>query len=339
MSLQDKIMKLRRAQGLSQEELADRLGISRQAVSKWESGQSTPDIDKIILLSDFFGVTTDYLLKDSAGVEKSDANNTFTSLDNNAEEDNEPFEKEEEEEEKPRISQGDAVKYIGLAKRTAKITAIAVFIFIISPILIVTLPALTDAGFIPLTVEIASLIGIIALFSFVTLGVGLCIYADFLNQNSPIKVKRAFVLEDAAKAELTRLNGEERKSALISMIAGVALCIISPIPLIIAAFTSENMQNGDVFVLLTVGLLLLIVAIGVFILSKSALRGEAFTAVLSPMIHKKKKTREVLNDCYWSLVVFTYLAISFATGKWGITWIIWPLSPIIPNLVSLIRKR
>ena len=63
MNLQDKIIKLRKSHALSQEELAERLGVSRQAVSKWESGQSLPDIDKIILISDFFGVTTDYLLK------------------------------------------------------------------------------------------------------------------------------------------------------------------------------------------------------------------------------------------------------------------------------------
>lgn len=48
---------------MSQEELADKIGVSRQAVSKWESEQSTPDLDKIIVMSDLFEVTTDYLLK------------------------------------------------------------------------------------------------------------------------------------------------------------------------------------------------------------------------------------------------------------------------------------
>lgn len=57
------IQELRKKHGLSQEELAEKTGVSRQAVSKWESQQSMPDIDKIIMLSDFFGVSTDYLLK------------------------------------------------------------------------------------------------------------------------------------------------------------------------------------------------------------------------------------------------------------------------------------
>ena len=63
MSIGDRIQSLRKSKGISQEELADKIGVSRQAVSKWESEQSTPDIDKIILLSEYFETTTDYLLK------------------------------------------------------------------------------------------------------------------------------------------------------------------------------------------------------------------------------------------------------------------------------------
>ena len=63
MTLADRIQQLRKQRGISQEELADRVGVSRQAVSKWESEQSVPDMDKIILISDYFEVTTDYLLK------------------------------------------------------------------------------------------------------------------------------------------------------------------------------------------------------------------------------------------------------------------------------------
>ena len=63
MTLADRIQQLRKQRGISQEELADQVGVSRQAVSKWESEQSVPDMDKVILLSDYFEVTTDYLLK------------------------------------------------------------------------------------------------------------------------------------------------------------------------------------------------------------------------------------------------------------------------------------
>ena len=63
MTLADRILELRKQKGISQEALADKLGVSRQAISKWESEQSTPEMDKIVLMSDFFEVTTDYLLK------------------------------------------------------------------------------------------------------------------------------------------------------------------------------------------------------------------------------------------------------------------------------------
>ena len=63
MNIADRIQYLRKQKGLSQEELADKIGVSRQAVSKWESEQSTPDLEKIIIMSDLFEVTTDYILK------------------------------------------------------------------------------------------------------------------------------------------------------------------------------------------------------------------------------------------------------------------------------------
>ena len=61
----DKIKTLRKREGLSQEELASRLGLTRQAVSRWETGDATPDTAVVVALSEMFGVSTDYLLKDS----------------------------------------------------------------------------------------------------------------------------------------------------------------------------------------------------------------------------------------------------------------------------------
>lgn len=64
MIFADKLIRLRKQAGLSQEELASELNISRQSVSKWEQAQSILDLDKIIQLSTFFNVSTDYLIKD-----------------------------------------------------------------------------------------------------------------------------------------------------------------------------------------------------------------------------------------------------------------------------------
>ena len=64
MIFADKLIALRKKAGWSQEELAEKLNVTRQSVSKWEGAQSVPDIDKILQMSRLFGVTTDYLLKD-----------------------------------------------------------------------------------------------------------------------------------------------------------------------------------------------------------------------------------------------------------------------------------
>ncbi|SNS72701.1 Transcriptional regulator, contains XRE-family HTH domain [Anaerovirgula multivorans] len=64
MTLGERIQICRKSKSLSQEEMASVLGVSRQAISKWECNASIPDIDKIIALSNFFNVSTDYLLKD-----------------------------------------------------------------------------------------------------------------------------------------------------------------------------------------------------------------------------------------------------------------------------------
>lgn len=64
MLLGEKLKKLRKARGLSQEQLAEQLKVSRQAISKWELGESMPDTDNLVALSDYYGVSLDYLLRD-----------------------------------------------------------------------------------------------------------------------------------------------------------------------------------------------------------------------------------------------------------------------------------
>jgi transcriptional regulator with XRE-family HTH domain len=66
--LADKIKGLRREAALSQEQLAERLGVSRQAVTRWETGLGTPDLDNLVALADLFGVTVDSLLRQSPDV-------------------------------------------------------------------------------------------------------------------------------------------------------------------------------------------------------------------------------------------------------------------------------
>ncbi len=77
MNISQKILLQRKKKGISQEDLANALNVSRQAVSKWESSQSVPDMDKIVALSNYFNITTDYLLKDE--IETIDSADNYSS--------------------------------------------------------------------------------------------------------------------------------------------------------------------------------------------------------------------------------------------------------------------
>lgn len=64
MNFNEKLISLRKSMGLSQEELGAEIKVSRQTISKWESGQSYPDFQRLVLLSDYFGLTLDELIRD-----------------------------------------------------------------------------------------------------------------------------------------------------------------------------------------------------------------------------------------------------------------------------------
>ena len=108
MIFADKLILLRKKAGWSQEELAEQMDVTRQSVSKWEGAQSVPDLDKMIRLSELFGVSTDYLLKD----EMEDVEHIGSSKDT-------PSLK--------RVSMEEANAFLSVKGRTAKTIAYAVF--------------------------------------------------------------------------------------------------------------------------------------------------------------------------------------------------------------------
>ena len=134
MILSEKITELRKRQGLSQEEFGAEIGVSRQAVSKWEMAQTTPDLSKIMAMSEFFGVSTDFLLKDEydlsylnnmsiekAVVSAEDALMEDSSKDTgNISKDN-------------MVELSEVQAYLDAKKKAAKSFVIAVFLFCLSP--------------------------------------------------------------------------------------------------------------------------------------------------------------------------------------------------------------
>ena len=152
MIFADKLITLRKKAGWSQEELAEKLNVTRQSVSKWEGAQSVPDIDKILQLSRLFGVTTDYLLKDDA------AEPEYT------EDDTSPL---------PRVTLAQANDYLAKTQANAPKLALATALCIISPIPLLALGTLSEAGLFGIWDDLAGGIGIIALLVIIAAAVAI----------------------------------------------------------------------------------------------------------------------------------------------------------------------
>lgn len=155
MILADKIMALRKKAGWSQEELAARLNISRQSVSKWEGAQSIPDMDKVVQMSRLFGVTTDFLLKDELEIEEHTQSEPM---------DEPPLR---------RVTMEEASAYLALRRAAAPKMALATFLCIISPVALLMLAAMSEVSRFGISENAASGIGLCGLLVLVAIGVAL----------------------------------------------------------------------------------------------------------------------------------------------------------------------
>ena len=173
--LSEKIINLRKSRGWSQEELAERLNVSRQSVSKWESGVSNPDLDKIVAMSTLFGVSTDYLLKD-ATTEQSEPIRDFI-----REDEDEEDEKNVEEEPLPtrEVSAAEAEDYLTAVKRFGSRIALGVLLCILSPMALIFMSGLADGGVI-FEEGVAAAIGLVTLFALVGAAISLFVPAGMV---------------------------------------------------------------------------------------------------------------------------------------------------------------
>ena len=127
MILADKIIEERKRNAWSQEELAEKLGVSRQSVSKWEGAQSIPDLNRILQLAELFNVSTDYLLKEDAKKETEPA----------------PLSESIETVKGLRhVSMEEASDFLRLQEKNAPFIAIGVSLCIASPIFLIVLSGL-----------------------------------------------------------------------------------------------------------------------------------------------------------------------------------------------------
>lgn len=329
MILAEKIIKLRKQNGWSQEDLAMHMGVSRQSVSKWESMTSIPDLDKIVKLSNLFGVSTDYLLKDDM------------------EEENVPeltIDPVAEEFTKRKITLDEANEYMTLREMASVRIAAGVAACIFSPVILILLAGYAESGIMNVNENMAAGFGVAVLFIIVA-----CAVMVFIMTGSKLK-KYEFIESELLDLEYGIAGIVETKKEnyshthKVSIVLGVGLCILSVVPMFIALAITDI----DSVMVTMVGLLLTMVAVGVFMIIRTIMIQETYEQLLEEgdYTQEKKvmaKKNNNLATAYWCIALAVFLLWSFLSGDWHITWIVWPVAGVLFGAVcaiaNMIRKN
>ena len=311
MILAEKIALLRRRCGMSQEELAEQMQVSRQSVSKWESGASIPDLETILRLSALFGVSTDFLLKDELD-ERALPAGPGPDADPNA----------------PRTltaEEADAclTLYEGLTGRIAA----AVAALILSPVPFLALMSRAEAG--QMREDLAAGVGLSVLLVIVAAAVAVLVLTGMQLARYDYLEKEPFRLAYGVEGVLLHRKEELEPRFRVSVALGVVLFILSLAPLLLAA----GLGAPDPVVLGLICLLLALVALGVAIILRVGLVCGCLNKLLqlgdySPENKRLEKRLEPFAGAYWCAVTAGYLLWSFWTGRWDFTWLVWPVAAV-----------
>ena len=240
MILADKIIENRKKNGWSQEELAEKLGVSRQSVSKWEGAQAIPDIKKILLMADLFNVSTDYLLKDDIEAEE---HAEIVPVDNGLEE-------------KTRsVSMEEAVSFLTFNEKAAVTVSRGVMLCILSPILVILLGGLAEIGMIDVNPDMAAMFGTIILLVIVASAVAMFLMTGMKGKQyeylENVNIDTEYGVSGMVREKMTAYA--ERHSRLL--VIGIMLCVVAAIPLLMMEFMKYS-NNTDLYPIIGVVVLL-----------------------------------------------------------------------------------
>lgn len=328
MILADKIIELRKKNGWSQEELAEKVGVSRQSVSKWEGALSVPDLDKILLMSQIFGVSTDYLLKDELGEPE------YTETKNAPAAEETPLR---------RVSMEEAASFLEVKKQTAPKIALAVFLCIVSPIVLILMGGLSGEGLIAMSENAAGGIGLITLIVLVAAAVALFIICGAKTEKYEYLEKEPIELEYGVSGMVKERQSRMSEAHTRDTVLGICLCVLSVVPLFAGMFT-EN----EIYAVMGICALLFMVACGALVLIRSGILWESTQKLLQEgdyTVAEKEMSKKIapIVTAYWLLVTAGYLAWSFWTDDWDRTWIVWPVAGVlfgaIMAIVGMIKKK
>ena len=312
MILADKIISLRKKMGWSQEELAHQLNVSRQAVSKWESAQSVPDLERVLQLSQLFGVTTDYLLKDELETESYTGNDTPSAL--------------------RKVTLTQANEYLALRKSAALRIAIATVLCMISVVPLFLITGTTEFGYLSMQAETAAVGSLALMFIMVAAAVGMFIYTGHQAEPFAFLEKEPFETEYGVRGMVQEKQKAFRNTSLKGNIFAVSLLILSPIPLLCGAFSEA--ENSNMLTLLFLGITILLAAIAVFMLIWVGVQNAAMEKLMEEGDYSRKNKENgdkmgAISTCYWLIATAVFLTWSFLGNAWDISWVVWPVAGVL----------
>lgn len=325
MILADKIMNLRKKEGWSQEELAGKLGVTRQSVSKWEGAQSVPDLDKVIQMSRIFGVTTDYLLKEELGEPEYLSSEKFS----------------EEIEATHLVTMEEATRYLELRKEAAPKLAVATFLYITSPVCLILLGGLSEYPSFGISENLAGGIGLCILMVMVTIGVVLSLSCGFRSKSYEYLEKEIFETEYGVIGMVKERQSQYQSVYSRFNIIGTVLCILSVIPL----FAAMSLDN-ELLEIAGVCLLLLLVATGCI----AFVYGGVIEASMQKLLQEGDYTRSnkkrthiagTISVVYWLAVTAFFFWYTFGpdgNGQPEYSWIIWAIAGVLFGAVMAVVK-
>lgn len=326
MILADKIMNLRKKAGWSQEELAEKMGVSRQSISKWEGALSIPDMNRILKLAEIFNVSTDYLLRDEMEeIERNPAS----------------------EKEMPGISDEKLVpvslemanEYVQYCKRSSVPVALGVMLCILSPTMLIALSVAGELGHIALTEDQGAMLGLCVLILMVVTAVVLFVVNGHFGEKYDFLEKEPLDTEYGVDGMVREKMQKYEKRHVLEMSTGIAFCVISCIPLFLAAFISQG--ENDFLFAVAVDILLVLVATGVFLIVSTSIIWNGFQVLLEEGDYTRiaKRQNKRIGGIYWGITTAVYLLVSFLSMKWNYTWIIWPVAAVVYGVVTIVYRN
>ena len=330
MTFSEKISALRKQKGWSQEELAEKLMVTRQAVSKWESAQSMPDLDKLVQLSEALGVSTDYLLKDEQAQSA-------------------PVPATAEQTVKPRhVTQEEARRYLQLQTAAIPKTTLGVALCVWSPIALIGLPVLRSTLNWGFPEEICSGIGLCVLLVMVAAGVALLLTASGKLREFEYLEREPIETDNGAREQALHMQREMASFCTRQNTIGVVLCILSVLPLF-ALMCVPGVPDG--YYSLAVCALLLLVGIACLLLVRTGSMRGAVDKLLEQGDYtreNKAKSRFVgaVSAAYWLVVTAAFLFYTFGpngNGQPQYSWFIWAVAGVLYGALmaalSVYRKK